>query len=62
MKFLFTLIALLGALQAQQCNVCGFWFPEESHDSIVEIYEENGELKGRVHWMKYPNLSNGQPP
>ena len=63
MKNLLFALTLLFSLPTfgQQCDVCGTWFPEESHDSIVEIYQENGELKGRISWMKYPNLANGQP-
>jgi uncharacterized protein (DUF2147 family) len=45
----------------QDCNVCGLWYPEENHNSTVEIFVENGELKGRIAWMKSPNLANGQP-
>ena len=61
-NILITLVMLISLpAYSQDCNVCGTWYPEESHDSTVEIYLEDGELKGRVSWMKYPNLKNGQP-
>ncbi|MFK7972017.1 MAG: DUF2147 domain-containing protein [Bacteroidia bacterium] len=62
MKTVILLLSLLGgALHAQDCNVCGLWYPEDNHNSTVEIYVEDGELKGKVYWMNNPNLANGEP-
>ena len=60
MKTLFTCLFLLtGFLSAQTCDVCGYWYPEESHNSVVEMYLEDGELKGKIVWMEVPRFDNG---
>lgn len=63
MKTLLLTLGVLFSLSAfaQDCDVCGFWYPKENRNSIVEMFIEDGELKGRISWMATPTLGNGQP-